>query len=269
MVLTLTSSGASYSPTHLSNIYAHQQQHHSNQHSQNQHRGDQQVHHHHQDALHQAVSSSHIDTSVVTSGGSNNGRSSLLNNVRVMAGIGDEERGHNQTQAEAAYAHALAQHHAAHAAAQAAASEHQQHSNASEHSPQNGPVATKNVLPQPVAAHTQYSHHGLTHNSHYDTFYTSSANGTAANNSLVLTSTGQIINGHSGTPTVVQYAAPQHHVSNIDQVNQWLIKYRFLPKSECSFTEPVRWSPSSRSPGSPEPATMGSSGRSNHLYDSG
>lgn len=217
MVLTLSSAGASYSPTHLSNIYAHQQQHHSNQHSQNQHRSDQQVHHQHQDALHQAVSASHIDTSVVTSG-ANNGRSSLLNNVRVMAGIGDEENGHNQTQAEAAYAHALAQHHAAaQAAAQAAASaaeQHQQHSN--EHSPQNGPVATKNVLPQPVAAHTQYSHHGLTHNSHYDSFYTSTANSTGGNNSLVLTSTGQIINGHSGTPTVVQYAAPQHHVRNID-----------------------------------------------------
>ncbi|XP_017485392.1 PREDICTED: putative uncharacterized protein DDB_G0277255, partial [Rhagoletis zephyria] len=194
MVLTLSSSGPSnYSPTHSNSLYAHQQQH-PNQHSQHQQQ------HHHQDALHQAVSSSHIDTSVVSSGGNSSGRSSLLNNVRVMAGIGDEEGagGHGVSQAEA-YAHAIAQHQAAQAAASAA-----------EHSPQNVAVATKNVLPQPVAAHTQYSHHGLTHNAHYDSFYTSSAN-SVTSNPLVLTSTGPIINGHPSTPTVVQYAAPNHH----------------------------------------------------------
>lgn len=80
-------------------------------------------------------------------------------------------------------------------------------------SAEHSPVASKNVS----VAHSQYSHHNLPHNT-YDAFYTSSGN-SGANSSLVISSTGQILNGHA-TPTVVQYAAPtQHHVSELSHVS--------------------------------------------------
>lgn len=143
-------------------------------------------HHHREDTLHQVVSS--LESGVSTA----SNRNALLNRM----GISEEENAAAATAAEA-YAHAMAQ----------SAAMHNHHSGAGEPSSEHSPVATKNA---PVA-HSQYSHHSLAHNA-YDSFYTSPANSTANSPLVAISSTGQIINGHA-TPTVVQYAAPQHHVS--------------------------------------------------------
>lgn len=82
------------------------------------------------------------------------------------------------------------------------------HHQSSESNQDHSPVDTKEI---PVAHSSQYSTHPSLVHTNYDAFYSSSPNNSTSSQLVSISTAGQILNGHS-TPTVVHYAAPQHHV---------------------------------------------------------